>query len=118
MNKQQKDYLLSEVTREARKKVADFKAAHPTEAGDEEKQAKLKKAGFVNLVDLSKKMYSQYSQLELPVTSQHKANAKKIAELEAATSALLKETQDTVHLGDSKDALAILAEMRSKLARL
>lgn len=118
MNKQQKDYLLSEVNREVRKKVADFKAAHPTEASDEDKQAKLRKAGFVDLADLSKKTYQQYAQLKLPITSQHKANAKKIAELEAATSALLKETQDTVYLGDSKDAIAILAEMRSKLARL
>lgn len=109
MNKQNKTYLKDKLRAEIRAAKDVFAKGKPTNFSREEKIAKLKKAGFN--VDA----YATLSGINLPQSAQHLKNDAAITKYNIKLDSLLVDSIDLIELGDSKDALEVLATFRTQL---
>lgn len=115
MNKTQKEYLKNKLNKAVQEKISAFTKDKPVAPSTDDKIKALKKAGFVP--DYKDEWrYTGYA--KLPETAAHKKNKAAIAAYTAKLWGAYHQAEDEIELGDSADALVILAKFKETIEAL
>lgn len=115
MTKDQLKYLSNKINQTAEQAIKEFREANPIRHSREQVIDALKAAGFVTYKEggFGGAAYDwRYAvdYITLPPTPEMEANIQKVKEYTDKITAVRQKAIDTANLGDSNDALAILAE--------